>query len=268
MKKTNLKYYSILVLILFSVLLIPNAVHAQSELIRNESIIRPIQFSLGGGYAYSEALGGMTDILAELLVSLSSVFRIGFGLGYITDSDSSHMGGNFGQFMGRGMMGSGTMNGDFRGGFASPDHSFRVVPLTVSMYYSIPVLPRLNAYILAGGGYYMGSYRDISTQKNNAFGPHLGLGGEFRIAHRLSVSVEGFYRFVNLQGFSSELHPGFMENEAVNEHEEGSWHFHHHSEDWHFHEEHEDEILRMDEFSEFNINLNGFSLRFSLRFGF
>jgi hypothetical protein len=122
--------------------------------------------------------------------------------------------------------------------------------------------------MIGGAGYYLGSFKDISRQNKNAFGPHLGLGFNIKLADRIAVVTEGIYRFVNLKDFTSELHPGYREITEGGEHEQGFWHYHHHEGDYHFHESHEDQVIMTEEGSGFNIRLSGFSLRAGISFRF
>lgn len=218
-----------------------------------------LSFALKGGFAHSESCSGMADVKAEVLFHLSSNVRAGLGIGYLSDSGGMHMGGGFG-----GM--SGGMMGGMPGGFSDLDHDFWVIPLSLSLYYALPVNPNLDVFMIGGAGYYLSTFRDISTQRKNAFGPHLGIGFDFKVADRVMIVAEGIYRFVNLKNFTSELHPGFIEE--MGEHMEGFWHLHHGLGEWHFHEEHEDQTQVMDDTSPFNINLNGFSIRAGIKFGF
>lgn len=220
-----------------------------------------LNFSLWGGYAHSESRSGMVDVKAEIQFSLSSNIRVGFGIGYLSDSDHMHMGGNIG-----GM--SGGMMGGQMGGFSGDGHDFRVIPLTLSLYYVLPVNHKLDIFMVGGGGYYLSSFRDISSQEENAFGLHAGFGFDLEIADRITIAAEGIYRFVNLKGFTSELHPGFREGMEGEEHEEGFWHYNHSQGEYHFHESHEDQAQMMIDSPPYNISLNGFSLRAGIKFSF
>ncbi len=220
-----------------------------------------VKFSFEGGYAHSESRGGMVDVKAEIHFSLASNIRIGFGIGYLSDIDNMHMGGNVGGISG-GMM-SGQM-----GGFSGDGQDFRVIPLTLSLYYVLPVNHKLNIFMVGGGGYYLSSFRDISTQEENAFGPHAGFGFDLEIADRIKIVAEGIYRFVNLKGFTSELHPGFREGMEGGGQEEGFWHYNHSQGEYHFHNSYEDQAQMMIDSPPYNISLNGFSLRAGIKFRF
>ncbi len=216
-----------------------------------------VSFSLGGGYAYSERCSGLAGVMTEVLFNLSSNIRVGFGIGYLSDLGNMHMEG-----MSGGMMGSQL------GGFSGNSHDFRITPLTLNLYYVLPVSPKLDIFMGGGWGYYMSSFRDISTQERNAFGPHVGFGFDLKVAERVIILVEGLYRFVNLRGFENELHPGFREGMAGVGYEEGFWHFNHSQGEYHFHEPDEDQDQMMMDSPPFNISLNGFSFRAGIKFRF
>lgn len=221
-----------------------------------------VSFSLNGGYAHTESRGGMMEFTAEFVLSLSAKIKAGLGVGYLSDSDEMHMGTGF-LGMSAGMMGR-RMDGFFAG-LEEHVHTFRMIPITLSLYYVYPIQPGLNVFMVGGGGYYLGSFRDVSTQEKSAFGPHAGVGIDFRLAKKVALVGQAVYRFVSMKDFSSELHPGFREGEEG--HEEGFWHYHHGHEEWHFHHIYEEGQM-MDDVSPFNISLNGFSLRFGVQFLF
>jgi len=231
----------------------------------SSSRLNRINFSLMGGYAHSESQSGMVDVKAEIQFSLSSNIRAGFGVGYLSDSDNMHMGGNIGGMSG-GMMGG--MMGGQTGSFSGGGHSFRVFPLTLSLYYVLPINHKLDIFMVGGGGYYLSFFRDMSTQEKNAFGPHAGFGFNLEIADRIKIVAEGIYRFINLKGFTSELHPGFRGGMEGGGQEEGFWHYNHDQGEYHFHGSQEDPAQMMIDCPPYNISLNGFSLRAGIKFRF
>lgn len=264
----RIRFFSLVSSIMI-ILLSSGTVYALSYRDNPDSNPRKVSFAMNGGYSHSESIGSMVDLNIEIQFSLSSNVRVGLSIGYLSGSDSMHMDGNFGSMQG-GMMSDmmGGMNGDYMGGFSEHNHSLRVIPLTLSLYYVLPVNPKLNMFMFGGGGYYIGSYNDQASQNDNVFGPHIGVGIDFKIADRIIVVAEGLYRFANLKGFTSELHEGFREGMEGEEHEEGFWHFHHHDEEWHFHEEHENEQQMLMDVPPSNISLNGISLRVGIKFLF
>ncbi len=214
---------------------------------------------LMGGYSHSESQGGMADLRAELLFSVSRGLKLGIGYGYLGSSDRMH-GSGFGGMMG-GMMGGG---GSFAMGL---DHSFRSTPLTLTAYLRKPLSDSAGAVLLGGIGYYWSRYRDITVQSKEAFGPHFGLGADLRIGRNILVIGEASYRFVNFKGFRADLHPGFDFDERGHR-MDGFWYFNQRDGRYHFRVE----DGQMDEFMRnlppFDINLNGFSMKAGLRFGF
>ncbi|MHA2062148.1 MAG: hypothetical protein ACW963_07665 [Candidatus Sifarchaeia archaeon] len=255
-KSLRLKIMPGITMALFA-LLMTTLVNAQSTQETYSSTTSRVGFFLGGGFAHSESRGGMIDLKSELQFSISKKIRFGLGIGYMSDFHGMHMSG--------GMMGG--MMGGMNNGFSGHRHSFRVVPITSSIYYLLPLSPNVDVFMTGGGGYYIASFRDVSTENKNAFGPHVGIGFDFKATHKINIITEAVYRFVNLKDFTSQLHQGFRELEGE-QHEDGFWHFHHQHEEWHFHEEHEDEIQVLEDSSPFNISLNGFSIRAEVRFGF
>lgn len=223
-----------------------------------------VNLSLKGGYGQSESRSGLVDLQAEVQVRFSERFGAGLAIGYLSDSDNMHRSGSFTE-AGAGMTAG--MMGEMTGGFSGHSHQFRAIPITLSLYYTQPLNQKLDVFFFGGGGYYMGSYEDISKQEKKAFGPHAGLGVDFRITRRVVISAEGSYRFIRLKGFASDLHRGFREGMQGERHEEGFWHFHHNQQEWHFHEIHEDDFM-LGDVAPFDIDLTGFSLRLGMKFYF
>ncbi len=217
-----------------------------------------------GGYAHSSDIGGMLDLNLEIQFNLSHYVRAGLGVGYLSGIDGMHRDGNFSNMHG-GIMG-GTYGGAM-GGFSGHNHDLSIVPITFSLYYVLPINPKMDVFMLGGGGYYIASYKDQSTQNESAFGPHIGLGFDSKVANRIAIVAEGLYRFAKLEGLTSVWHEGFREGTEY-EHEAGFWHIHHQVDEWHFHEEHAEMQQNLDEAPPFNISLYGISVRVGIKFGF
>ena len=224
---------------------------------------RPVYFGLMGGYGHSETQGGMADLKAEILFPLSRSLSLGLGFGYLSSSDQRHGMGNAGM-MG-GMMG-GMMDG--QGGVSIGfDHRFRGTPLTLTAYLRRSLGYSAGVILQGGIGYYLSSYRDISLQRKQAFGPHFGLGADLRIARNVLVVGEANYRFVNFKGFRVDSHPGFDLDDQGHR-MDGFWYLDQGDGRYHFRldDGHMDEFMR--DLPPFDISLSGFSLRAGLRFGF
>ena len=262
-KKLQLIILPFVTLMLLTFLTLPFSYAQQSQEIYTSSTSRA-GFFLGGGYVHSESRSGMVGLKAELQLSLSQKVRLGLGIGYMSDTDVMHMGGDIGS-RSDGMMGG--MMGGMNAGFSGHRHSFRVVPITLGIYYLLPLSPRVDVFMTGGGGYYFASFSDVSTENKNALGPHVGIGFDFKATNKLSIIAESIYRFINFKNFTSQLHPGSRDLEGE-QHEDGFWHFHHHQDKWYFHEEHEDEMQMLLDSSSFNISLNGFSIRAGIKFSF
>ena len=215
-----------------------------------------MSFFLGGGYAHSESLSGMADVKGEFRIGITSRLKAGLSVGYLGDSSDMNMGENFNEMMG----------GSYEGSLQQ-EKILRVIPVTLSVYYVLPLNQKLDVFMIGGGGYYFGSLRDNTLQKKNAFGSHAGLGIDFRLSKRVSITAEGVYRFVGLNGFKSEMHSGFIEEMNGEQHQDGLWHYHHQEGEYYFHGLQEKTEQMMDSLS-YNISLNGFSIRAGLRFNF
>jgi hypothetical protein len=216
-----------------------------------------------GGLGHSETQGGLADLKAEFQLSVSRSLSFGLGFGYLSDSDRMHGAGNGGMRGGMmgGMMGG---RGDISSGF---DHSFRSTPLTLTAYLRRPLGARAGVILHGGIGAYFSRYQDVGVQRKRAFGPHFGLGADFRIARKVLAVGEASYRFVSFKGFKADLHPGFDVDEAGNM-MSGFWYYDRRDGESYFRMDngHMDEFRR--DLPPFDINLSGLSLRAGLRFGF
>jgi opacity protein-like surface antigen len=93
---------------------------------------------------------------------------------------------------------------------------YKVVPITLSGYYTLPVASKMNAFFKAGIGYYFATWdykireenelfgitvwsENEGTAKDNGFGFHGGLGIEYSISGSVALFVEGTGRYVNLK---------------------------------------------------------------------
>jgi len=160
--------------------------------------------SLGGGFGFSEAYHALADLRSEFQLSFSSRVRLSLGLGYMSDfkghdrnwdKDGWMMGGRQGQAGFRGPVdeSQGAVN------------DFRILPLSLNVYYLVPVGRDWNVFMSGGPSYYFGSFKGASeTQKKDAWGGQAGLGFEFRIAERLRFVAEGGYRFVEFKGLKRQ----------------------------------------------------------------
>ena len=190
-----------------SLLLIAALAIAQSRERRDIPVIQRFSLSMGGGVGFWEGHHGMLDLKSEIQFSLSPKIRLGLGLGYM-----NHSGGHE---MERG-------RDDRRGGWpglagfweqndnrSESGRDFHIMPLSLNLYYVLPMGHRWSIFMGAGGSYYFGSFRGVSEKQNkNAWGGQAGLGVEFRLANRIHVVAEGSYRFAEFHGLHTEQPQG------------------------------------------------------------
>lgn len=220
---------------------------------RNESSdFHRFSISLGGGYGFSESHQGMLDLKTELQFGLTSRIRLGLGIGYLNgegrhgfyrnwqDGSEEMMAGQLEQSNCEGRK---DQDGQWRG----YRRDFQLLPLSLNVYYDLPLGRRWNIFVNGGGSYYFGSFHGMGERQNkNAWGGQGGLGVEFRLARQIQLVAEGSYRFVEFKGLnrmlpedSTSLADGSSDNDVMKE--------------WR-------DYSRMD--------LNGFGLRLGVKFGF
>jgi hypothetical protein len=105
---------------------------------------RPVSIGLQSGYGHSETQGGLADLKAEMLLSLSRGLSLGLGFGYLSGSGQGHGMGGFGM-MGGMMDGQGGISMGF-------DHSFTSSPLTLTAYLRRPLNYSMGVTLLGGVG--------------------------------------------------------------------------------------------------------------------
>jgi len=251
MKNQVRSFVSTALFLFFGIAMTISSLSAQTNRAEDKSFY----VGLTGGMSHSESQGGMADLRAEVIFSVSRSLKLGLGLGYLSSSDQMH-GSGFG-----GMMGGG-------GGLAMGlNHSFRSTPLTLTAYLRKPLSDSAGAVLLGGVGYYWSRYQDITVQKKGALGPHLGLGADLRIGRNVLVIGEVSYRFVILNGFMPDLHPGSDLDEQGHR-MDGFWYFDQSDDRNHFRMDdgHMDEFRK--NLTPFDININGFGMKAGLRLGF
>jgi len=261
-----MKIRQITIFLLFPLLLFWGAAGTAAA---RESGKSPIDLGLGAGFGHSEIRGGLLDLMADVRLSLAPNLRLGVGVGYLTSSH--HMGTDRrGGMMGGGMMDGGMMGGldrDMDQGVPGFRNSLRSIPLTATAYYSRPIGRALDLYLLGGGGYYITTFRDLTSQTKSSFGPHLGLGLDFKVARKVLLSAEALYRFVTVKHFKSETRPGYL-LDAQGQRVEGFWSYDHMTERFQFHMSGQDQDAIGSGLQPFDVRLSGFALRVGLRLGF
>lgn len=179
---------------------------------------RGVGLTLSGGYTNTESFGSVPEVTAELQFRIAPRVYAAVSVGYLGDTISTHS---------RSMMGAPM-------GIEDHLHRFQVVPITLNVYYSVPVGPKVAAYLTAGAGYFAATYWDINTQSQGDFGGHMGAGLNFRPSRRLELFTAATYRLARVDGFLEETYPGSMPGIASP--------------------------------STFSLGLNGYRLQFGMRF--
>jgi len=194
----------------FSLLLVFGAVNLQARDSRRTTDFQRFSLSLGGGFAFAESHQSMVDLVSEFQVGLTPKLRIGIGVGYLTGLEGHGM--DQGRRDGNGWMNGGAMTWGGYGGWGYDGQSrgpdFRIVPLSLNLYYFIPVGRRWNVFAAGGPSFYLGSFHgDFPMQHKNAWGVQAGLGVEYRLAEGLQLTAEGGYRFAEFHGLMKPLSP-------------------------------------------------------------
>ncbi|MCA9757650.1 MAG: porin family protein [Candidatus Eisenbacteria bacterium] len=87
----------------------------------------------------------------------------------------------------------------------SPAVEVRTIPVTLSARLYLPVVSGFSPFLAAGGGWYNVVYDfpqqfealGFDDETVSTFGWHLGLGGKWRMADRVSIYGEGRYTFLD-----------------------------------------------------------------------
>jgi len=94
---------------------------------------------------------------------------------------------------------------------------FKVIPIKLSVYYSIPIIPPLKLFLNAGIGYYLGKITNTTKietldfwsetnfeVKDRAFGFHGGMGLEVKLVPWVALFLEGKTRYCKLKSWEGE----------------------------------------------------------------
>jgi len=157
------------------------------------------RFSLAmeGGLGTLERGRGMVDLRLEAQVGITGRFRLGLGAGYMN--------------RGRGHRDGMDDNGRNGRTVGEVIQKVRVVPLSLNLYYALPLGRRAAAFMSAGGSCYFGSFDGAwGRQTKNAWGGQAGLGFEYRLAPRFNLVAEGSYRFAEFRGLRAPRNESFI----------------------------------------------------------
>jgi len=153
--------------------------------------------SLDGGFGLADGHHGILDAKTEFQLGLSRRIRIGLGVGYLSGGNGWGRNGGYGLRPDEGTVQE--TNGDEHDkGFREmgPGQNYRVVPLSLNLYYLLPLSRRWNLFASGGGSFYWGWFHgsDIREQKTT-WGGQGGIGAEYRLSRRLTLIAQGEYRF-------------------------------------------------------------------------
>jgi hypothetical protein len=155
--------------------------------------------SMAGGYGFSEGHRGLLDLQTEFQFGLTRRLRLGLGAGYMKDHAGHGM--EPGRNDRRGAMPMFNDNSFMR--MENNGLTARVVPLSLNLYYGLPIGRKWTVFMSGGGSYYFGSFeRTADGQHKRAWGGQAGLGLEYRIAQSLQLVAEAAYRFVEFTGLT------------------------------------------------------------------
>ena len=143
------------------------------------------------------------DFSGEILISFNPYLGIGIGSGYISAGKESTLESHFPQ-------------NAFEGN-AYPQ--FSAIPVTLSLYFGIPVGPALKIMFNAGGGYYLGKidweyyqigsmndrYEETWSAKPEALGFHGGIHFEFEFTRNSAFVIGAKARSVKFKDISGNL---------------------------------------------------------------
>jgi hypothetical protein len=182
-----------------SLLLVFGAMNLEARDSYRMTDFQRFSLSLGGGFACAESHQSMVDLVSEFQIGLTPRIRIGIGVGYLTSLE--------GHGMGQGREdGNGWMTDGWGYDGQGQDRDFRIVPLSLNLYYFVPVGRRWDVFATGGPSFYLGSFHgDSPMQHKNAWGGQAGLGVEYRLAQGLQLVAEGGYRFAEFHGLVKPL---------------------------------------------------------------
>jgi len=153
---------------------------------------------------------------AEVVYSLSSRFRVALGLEFLTGANEGEMFSSLNQEQDYYYSAEdfGTIFLEEQS-FQQPKYKVQSIPLTLTLYYFLPLGPRASIFLGCGGGYYSGkiTYRedyeynfDYKDEKN------LSGGLELNIRRGLYLIIEVQGRWVDFSGWSGSKSDNYTWN--------------------------------------------------------
>jgi len=146
-----------------------------------------IGYTTSNGYAAAHL--GM-DFGAELCLEVAPNLNVGLGVGYLQVSKSSVL-----DISGYGMSYTATW-----------DPKMSAIPITLTLYFDLPVGPAVKVTLHGGLGYYFAKYTDSQNIIGDAetydtsaggLGFHGGIGLEFKLSPQIGFLIEGRGRYAS-----------------------------------------------------------------------
>jgi len=164
--------------------------------------------ALDGGFGLADGHNGLFDAKTEFQFGFSRHIRIGFGVGYLSGGNGWGRDGRFEpQPTEMAIQETDGDNHDKAIRALGPGRNYQIMPISLNLYYVLPLGRRWNLFASGGGSFYFGWFHgaDIREHKTT-WGGQGGLGAEYRLSRRLSLIAQGEYRFAEF-GRLAKLSP-------------------------------------------------------------
>lgn len=175
------------------------------------STFQRFSLSVDGGLGLADGRRGTLDAKTEFQLGLSRRFRIGLGVGYLDGGN----GWRRDERMFEETNGDATDSGIREPG---PIRNYRVLPVSLNLYYRLPLSRRWSLFASGGASYYWGWFHgfDVREQKNT-WGGQGGLGAEYRLSRSLALVAQGEYRYAEFHGLAKPVTDTTSTTAAVDE---------------------------------------------------
>jgi len=149
-----------------------------------------------------------TDFEGEFIMDLTRNIGVGIGIGYIHRKKDSSVDTRFGSGVSQSF---------------EMEPQFTAIPITLSAYYHFPLAAKMDAFLKAGVGYYMGKSKfnvrdeleipgfpprwqeEKRRASSNSFGFHGGIGLEFNLLENIAFFLEGIGRYAKLKDWDVDV---------------------------------------------------------------
>jgi hypothetical protein len=162
------------------------------------------------------------DIAGELTYHISPQIALSGGLGYIKGNSSSE-------------------DMTFLGGMTTASSTTKLdtnaIPVTLGIYYFIPVSSKSRIFLSLGADYYFVSFSRAAYRENDSpywieadysgnggdFGFHGGIGFEYALSGNVAIVIEGFGRSARIKGFEGNRKR--VDSDGLNDSFDGKYYF-------------------------------------------